>query len=900
MNASKERLPDRQALLRICGRSGRINVCTRHLNALDGPAHDIVVASPRTAAKAARDAAWELRRKEWEEEERKKKQRAKVLAAARSLQASAARLAEQRRAVLRQVSEYMELVRTSQKMLGEEFVPPPPPALIGVALLPEGYRMNPERLESDRMLDYYYIFRSAHSLRAFLGACKIDLGRLHMDPSVAGCLVLARLRRAMPYKELGHLFNVSEKQAKRGIKKALPFMAAFAAPKLCPRDQLQLFIPPGHAQLLPKAVLVVDGTYIYTSAPQAGGSQRVNFVAHKNRHAQKILVFCYPNGQPAYVSGPHAGDSDEVITLLVLNTQEVVRAFFRVGDQLIGDRGFQDIGFKENVRKALGFLIDVLHPAAKTDGQALVEDASLSRIISSVRACVEQFNARLKKAHLLKGIYPLSELSMLGDYVQLMSGLVTLVYEPLYGQEELSVPVESFNDSANSLPGPVATEPTPARKLADTVVLRDILRDGAAQQELWDASEPYFPYRAKGQHIEAALVRLAPTKANVPVARLHSDPADSPAAAPPAARPASSSACSSAPSSSAACSSDAGSSDGPGEDECGYYTDDELAALDQGDDDLSGDECFDPDGMDDVDDLPYPDAAASLDDGIDTCNTVASNDEDFASMSVEQLTTLTERSLLELNVSQLKDLCKQHGLTLKGNKADLVHKLQHPDNPLYQTKQKRKASGGLLHRGVYPCRQLLLWIALVRVENGTQLTSSVASDCFPGMSEMQVRCLMNSVGGRLSVNPRRNACVERAKRVLLRGDNVHLLSPLQYWLHPEGDLGLVYGRVQASMQGVDYKVFLLFQWKASVRRRPSTSPRRVSCNLVRWYCECHYGFTLHCGHKAVVLLCIGVLQRLFNIPRYRLDGQFATLKSSRMVRHLQRGRVVKDYLTEDD
>ena len=123
---------------------------------------------------------------------------------------------------------------------------------------------------------------------------------------------------------------------------------------------------------------------------------------------------------------------------------------------------------------------------------------------------------------------------------------------------------------------------------------------------------------------------------------------------------------------------------------------------------------------------------------------------------------------------------------------------------------------------------------------------------------------------------------------------MHLLFPLQYWLNPEGDLGLVYGRVQASMQGVDYKVFLLFQWS---RSGPTDA---VSCNLVRWYCECHYGFTLHCGHKAVVLLCIGVLQKRFSIPTYRLDRQFATLKSSRMERHLERSRAVKDYLAEDD
>lgn len=64
MSASNERLPDDDNILRICDRAGRIDVCQRHLNALDGPSHDIVLDSPRSLSKAARDAAWELKRKE--------------------------------------------------------------------------------------------------------------------------------------------------------------------------------------------------------------------------------------------------------------------------------------------------------------------------------------------------------------------------------------------------------------------------------------------------------------------------------------------------------------------------------------------------------------------------------------------------------------------------------------------------------------------------------------------------------------------------------------------------------------------------------------------------------------------------------------------------------------------
>lgn len=90
MLSSTERLPDKMGLLRVSSRNTRVNVCTRHLSARDGPANDIAPNSPRAATKAARDAALQSKRDEWEKNEAKKKKRAKVLAASRSLRRSVA------------------------------------------------------------------------------------------------------------------------------------------------------------------------------------------------------------------------------------------------------------------------------------------------------------------------------------------------------------------------------------------------------------------------------------------------------------------------------------------------------------------------------------------------------------------------------------------------------------------------------------------------------------------------------------------------------------------------------------------------------------------------------------------------------------------------------------------
>jgi len=172
----------------------------------------------------------------------------------------------------------------------------------------------------------------------------------------------------------------------------------------------------------------------------------------------------------------------------------------------VGDRGFQDAAFKLSVKEILGKSVDVLHPVTKTHGQATVEDANASRIISSFRACVEQANANLKKSKLLTDRAPLHDLSRLGDWLALAAGIVNLIFVPLYAVEDGMELDGTFCNSVQALP--IRQEPKLRRTSGKhTAQLRQLVSE---DRELWNNREDLPLYSEESDDIEAALNALAP------------------------------------------------------------------------------------------------------------------------------------------------------------------------------------------------------------------------------------------------------------------------------------------------------------------------------------------------------------------------------------------------------
>eukprot|EP00168_Porphyra_purpurea_P020696 TRINITY_DN8804_c0_g1_i1.p1 TRINITY_DN8804_c0_g1~~TRINITY_DN8804_c0_g1_i1.p1 ORF type:complete len:401 (+),score=22.83 TRINITY_DN8804_c0_g1_i1:289-1491(+) len=335
------KLPDHDRLNKLAQSAlQRVTVCQRHLAFLDGVAVAIDASSPTAARRQRRSSVVQEARATTAQAEAAKKERALLLKAQRELESEANKLDSLYESVLKRRDDLHQAIARARATFGDSIGSFTAPDTIGkqVWVLP----LAPEVVANNDMLSYYYFFRSLSALESFVASCKVNLGRMQLDPRTAVYLTLVRLRRGMPLKELAYLFSISPNKVSRAIDKALPQMAGAVRPSLCAREDLQRYVPAGHRALLPSAVLVVDGTYIYTPAPAAGAYQRLSFVSHKKRHAQKVLVLTYPNGRIAMISKPCGNASDETMLLELLEEDRELRSFLREGDQLVGDRGFQD------------------------------------------------------------------------------------------------------------------------------------------------------------------------------------------------------------------------------------------------------------------------------------------------------------------------------------------------------------------------------------------------------------------------------------------------------------------------------------------------------------------------------------------------------------------------------
>mmetsp|Transcript_5915 Transcript_5915/g.23303 ORF Transcript_5915/g.23303 Transcript_5915/m.23303 type:complete len:231 (-) Transcript_5915:20-712(-) len=198
-------------------------------------------------------------------------------------------------------------------------------------------------------------------------------------------------------------------------------------------------------------------------------------------------------------------------------------------------------------------------------------------------------------------------------------------------------------------------------------------------------------------------------------------------------------------------------------------------------------------------------------------------------------------ALMRLTVRDLKAKCKERGLRVSGPKKVLVDRLLDPNHPASQPKTVAT---------VIPCEQFLYWAGLARTGfiGGLKLTPEFARKCLPNFSRTAVIALLNLTAS-VSVNPQVSPAVKRAERTFFRGKDHHVDDVVFY---KQGKAVLLCVGVAASMRDDKYHAFLLF-----VQEDSEDTPK---CHLVRFYCECHYGFSVQCGHKAALLLSVGLLQ----------------------------------------
>lgn len=146
-----------------------------------------------------------------------------------------------------------------------------------------------------------------------------------------------------------------------------------------------------------KAILVLDGTYIYVQKSTDFAFQRRSFSMQKHRHLVKPMMIVSTTGYIVAAIGPYLADgknSDAKILNHILATYvQEIKLWIKEDDIMIVDCGFLD---SAGVLSELGINMEMPSFLQKGQKQHTTEEANNSRLITKIRWVVESVNARIK------------------------------------------------------------------------------------------------------------------------------------------------------------------------------------------------------------------------------------------------------------------------------------------------------------------------------------------------------------------------------------------------------------------------------------------------------------------------------------------------------------------------
>ena len=248
--------------------------------------------------------------------------------------------------------------------------------------------------------DADYIELTGLSLSAFDEVCSIIKDSVKNTPvrsqrcSVA--IFFCKMRSGLSNKFLATLFNVSKSSIRRAlstVRKAL--MATFVPDNLGFDHISRSSVITDHTRPLAqsllgdfgqlKAILVLDGTYIYIEKSGNFSFQRRSFSVHKGRHLVKPMVITTTSGYFISILGPYLADgknNDASILNHILNQNvEDIKSWIEEDDIFVVDRGFRD---SLSLLEDLGIKAEMPRFLSKGQKQMSTEDANMSRLVTKV------------------------------------------------------------------------------------------------------------------------------------------------------------------------------------------------------------------------------------------------------------------------------------------------------------------------------------------------------------------------------------------------------------------------------------------------------------------------------------------------------------------------------------
>lgn len=148
-----------------------------------------------------------------------------------------------------------------------------------------------------------------------------------------------------------------------------------------------------------KAVIILDGTYVYCNKTQNYSKQRELYSTHKCRNLFKPMVFVTTTGQFIEVFGPFkALDNDATITKTIFDKYlGPINAKLEPGDVFLLDRGFRDVA-KHLTDKGYDIKMpEFIEKKKLGQNQLTTAQANSSRIVTACRFAVETRNGHMKQ-----------------------------------------------------------------------------------------------------------------------------------------------------------------------------------------------------------------------------------------------------------------------------------------------------------------------------------------------------------------------------------------------------------------------------------------------------------------------------------------------------------------------
>ena len=248
------------------------------------------------------------------------------------------------------------------------------------------------------------------------------------------CLLM-KLRLGISHQVLATLLSFKDKRTvshvihsahKAIVQYFVPYFLGFD--HITRKEVIDLHTRPLASELLAdqpgRAILILDGTYIYFQKSANNLLQRRTFSIHKGKPLIKPMLITTTTGYIVSCMGPYFADyknnDAEIAKHIIYNNKENIAEWLQKGDIIVVDRGFRDALDYLHLKGYQTYMPSFL---AKGTKQFTAETANQTRIVTKVRWVIESANGRIKQWRLFDKVLPNSLLKIAGDLAAIVCAL---------------------------------------------------------------------------------------------------------------------------------------------------------------------------------------------------------------------------------------------------------------------------------------------------------------------------------------------------------------------------------------------------------------------------------------------------------------------------------------------